>query len=91
MLSDVGGLLGILTTIAALLNAMWNYQAFDNYMVSRLFKIKKRKEEINDDECFFSQSEYIKIGVAPNLRNFLLTLVPKPCFCCKYSRKEQAL
>ena len=25
MLSDVGGLLGILTTIAAVLNAIWNY------------------------------------------------------------------
>ena len=44
MLSDVGGLLGILTTIAAFLNSIWNYQAFDNFMVSRLFKIKRPKQ-----------------------------------------------
>ena len=46
MLSDVGGLLGILTTFAAFFNSIWNYQAFDNFMVSRLFKIKKPKQKI---------------------------------------------
>ena len=44
MLSDVGGLLGILTSICALINAIWNYQAFDNFMVSRLFKFKRPKD-----------------------------------------------
>ena len=44
MLSDVGGLLGILTTFAAFFNSIWNYQAFDNFMVSRLFKIKRPKQ-----------------------------------------------
>ena len=46
MLSDVGGLLGILTSAAAFINSIWNYQAFDNFMVSRLFKIKRPKKEI---------------------------------------------
>ena len=53
MLSDVGGLLGILTTIAAFLNTIWNFQAFDNFMVSRLFKIKRPKDEIMIDAGFF--------------------------------------
>ena len=91
MLSDVGGLLGILTSIAVLLNAIWNYQAFDNFMVSRLFKIKKPKEEIDEFTDFYSQSEYIKLSVAPNLLKWLLTFVPKPCLCCTPSRKERAL
>lgn len=91
MLSDVGGLLGILTSIAVLLNAIWNYQAFDNFMVSRLFKIKKPREEIDEATDFYSQSEYIKLSMAPNLLNWLLTFVPKPCFCCTSSRKERAL
>ena len=91
MLSDVGGLLGILTSIAALLNTIWNYQAFDNFMVSRLFKIKRPKEEILADTGFFSQSEYIKLSIVPNLRNWCLSCVPRCCFCCGYSRKEKAL
>ena len=53
MLSDVGGLLGILTSIVAVISAIWNYQAFDNFMVSRLFKIKRPKEDINEDTGFF--------------------------------------
>ena len=59
MLSDVGGLLGILTTFAAFFNSIWNYQAFDNFMISRLFKIMRPKNEIVVDAGFFSQSEYI--------------------------------
>ena len=38
MLSDIGGLTGILATIFGIINASWNYNAFDNFMVSRLFK-----------------------------------------------------
>ena len=52
MLSDVGGLLGILVTITAVFSGMWNFQALDNFMVSRLFKIKRPKEPIKTD--FFS-------------------------------------
>ena len=59
MLSDVGGLLGILTSAAAFISSIWNYQAFDNFMVSRLFKIKRPKSEIKADQGFFSQSDYI--------------------------------
>ena len=91
MLSDVGGLLGILTSICALLNAIWNYQAFDNFMVSRLFKIKRPKDEIDDGAGFFSQSDYIKLSITPNLGNWLLSLIPKCCLCCKDSRRERAL
>ena len=59
MLSDVGGLLWILMTMAALFDEIWNYQAFDNFMISRLFKIMRPKNEIVVDAGFFSQSEYI--------------------------------
>ena len=50
MLSDVGGLSGILTTIFWVLSAIWNYQAFDNFMVSRLFKMRKPSEEIDPED-----------------------------------------
>ena len=41
MLSDIGGLSGILMTTFGIITAIWNYNAFDNMMVSLLFKIKK--------------------------------------------------
>ena len=44
MLSDIGGLTGIIATMFGIMNATWNYNAFDNFMVSRLFKIKKPKD-----------------------------------------------
>ena len=40
-LSDIGGLSGMLFTILATASAMINYKAFDKYMATRLFKIKK--------------------------------------------------
>ena len=41
MLSDIGGLSGILITISSLFLKIWNCHVFDSYMASRLFKIKK--------------------------------------------------
>ena len=39
MFSDVGGLFGIFSAIFAIMSRIWNYNSFDNFMVSRLFKI----------------------------------------------------
>ena len=44
LLSDIGGLSGILTMILASVSSMWNFNSFDHYMMSRLFKIKKPKD-----------------------------------------------
>ena len=46
MLSDIGGLAGILSLFFGVISAAWNYQVLDNFMVSRLFKIRKPSEEI---------------------------------------------
>ena len=40
-LSDVGGLSGILVSGLWIFVNAWNYNSFDNYMVSNLFKMKK--------------------------------------------------
>ena len=87
MLSDIGGLTGIIATVFGILNAAWNFNAFDNFMVSRLFKLKKPKEEIVPDMPVFNQSDYIKLGKAPNCADWLLSFVPSCCLCCKRSRK----
>ena len=41
MLSDIGGLSGILVSTFAILASIWNYLAYDNYLVSRLFTVRK--------------------------------------------------
>ena len=38
-LSDIGGFHGMLVLVAATLASAWTFNDFDNYLVSRLFKI----------------------------------------------------
>ena len=45
LLSDVGGIQAILTTCFASILAMLNYNNFDAFMASRLFKIKKKNKD----------------------------------------------
>ena len=47
LLSDVGGIQGLLLTFGGLILGILNYNNFDNYLASRLFKIKDKhaKEE----------------------------------------------
>ena len=40
LLSDIGGLLGMFAEIFAIFLAAWNYNVVENYMVSKLFRIK---------------------------------------------------
>ena len=40
VLSDVGGLQGILLSFCFMLIMIWNHNNFDNYLASRLFKLK---------------------------------------------------
>ena len=40
MLSDVGGLSGMFTSIFSVFMIVWNFNQLDDYMVSRLFKSK---------------------------------------------------
>ena len=41
VLSDVGGLQGLLLSICMALLVVWNYNNFDNYLASRLYKIEE--------------------------------------------------
>lgn len=93
MLSDVGGLSGLFVSCFAMFAGVWNYNSFDNFMVSRLFKIKKPKEEIEEDMGFYSQSDYIKIGRCPFFMEYLQSWLPKccHCFCLKRNRRQIAM
>ena len=50
MLSDVGGIQGLLSSVCLAIIGVWNYNNFDSYMASRLYKIKDEKKS-NVDEA----------------------------------------
>ena len=54
MLSDIGGLTGIIGIMFGTINSIWNHNAFDNNMVARLFKIRKKDKDIDEDEPIFN-------------------------------------
>lgn len=94
MLSDIGGLNGILVTVLAIVSTTWNFNSFDNYMVSRLFKINKPEDDIDSDDEYFNQSNYIKQGSFPYFKECLVSCTPKCCKrsrCCKKSRHLVAM
>ena len=91
MLSEVGGLTALLYLIFGSVVSAWNFNSFDDLMVSRLFKIKKPAEEINPDFDFFKKSDYIKLYDSPNCKEWLISLIPTKCICCKKDRREIAM
>ena len=40
LLSNIGGILGMLISIAHLITSIFNYNNFDDYLVTQLFKLK---------------------------------------------------
>ena len=44
-ISDMGGMQGMLISFIAWFIAIWNYNMFDNHMVTRLFKIERTDVE----------------------------------------------
>ena len=39
LLSDIGGILEIMTIVISYFLAFWNYNYFENFLVTRLFKL----------------------------------------------------
>ena len=91
MLSEVGGLTALIHICFSSIVGAWNFNSFDDLMVSRLFKIKKPDEEINPDFDFYQKSDYIKLFTQPNCKEWLISLIPTKCICCKKNRREIAM
>ena len=91
LLSDVGGLSGMFASIFAVFMAAWNFNALDNYMVARLFKVRideqvsKKKKSRNEN-----QSEFLATKCGPYFKDYVLSWVPSCMLCCKLSRREKA-
>ena len=95
MLSDVGGLSGIFFSVFTVFMAVWNFNSFDNYMVTHLFKAKFEESQIDSKSSKTkdqgqSQSEFYPSNRCPNFKDYFLSCVPSCLLCCKQSRREKA-
>ena len=63
----------------AYLAQIWNFNEFDNFMVSRLFKIRKPEDEIDYESHFFRQSTFIIKGRLPYFKDILNKFLSKCC------------
>ena len=45
LISDIGGLQGILISGSAILLSVWNYNNLDNFLVSKLYKIAPKNKD----------------------------------------------
>lgn len=97
VLSDIGGIQGIIGSTFGLILSILNYNHFDNYMVSRLFKLnlqkkspfarlndKQRRQQEEDEAEWYKPSSYC------GLREFCRALICR-CKNCNRDRKLKAI
>jgi len=87
-LSDVGGLVGIITAALYVVVNAWNFNALENMISANLFKMKR--PDCNDSGKS-SEAETIKLERQPACKDLLLRWLPKCCHVCKLTRKERVL
>ena len=80
---------------ASLFMGIWNHNAFDNFMVTRLFKAgtngsdsasETRSESLEETRCF-SPVGYLR-GCMPSLTQWFARWF---CKCCRPNRREKIL
>ena len=93
LLSDIGGLQGILTAIAISLLSVFNYNHFENYLVSRLYKLAK--SDSHDWIKYRRHSDratHLPVNKVRNARDWCIERVlPSKLVCCKMNRRERAM
>ena len=52
-MSDVGGFFGLLAMFGSVSAKLWNFNSFENFLISRLYKIKKPSDKIKEDMTYF--------------------------------------
>lgn len=78
--------------IFAIIVAIWNHNKFDDFLVSRLFKIKTEVpagQAGPSKPCL--QADFIQEETLPSLGDYLLSWVPEICQCCPKNRRKRAL
>ena len=91
-MSDIGGMQSILVSGLSLAITFFNYRNFDNYLVSRLYRVRdedaqtgkvseKRKDDSNYDSL--KDSKQLEPTRYCNWLHCLLGLLPSLCCCCQ--------
>ena len=89
MLSDIGGLQGILLSFCVAFLVLWNHNNFDNYLASRLYKIQDDTDSQSDvQNTRLSTGSKTPVGsfIEPtkwcNIYEYMLDAIPN-CLKCK--------
>ena len=75
---------------------IWNFNALDNFMVSKLYKVRKpsssKKVQINPVKKTASPAalKVFERSRCPHLKDYLLSWIPTVSVCCKKKGKEKA-
>ena len=70
-LSDVGGMQVLLIGAINYFLAFWNYHYFDNYLVTRLFKIEKSNKSEKRGKSYFNRSNFMMPTTLYNPKEFI--------------------
>ena len=93
LLSDIGGLLGLLVSGFGFLLSIWNYNMLDNNMVRYLYKLERPSEtETRKIKNSFKESDHMKPRQFFNPKEYFRETLPSwVCFCksCKPDRLER--
>ena len=91
-MADIGGMQGLLMSGIAYLLTIWNFNHFDNYMVTRLYKMEKADADKQAFESFWSRSRFVLPRKCFNPKEYLCSLIPRwlrCCGCCRPNREER--
>ena len=71
LMSDVGGFFGLLLMFGRISAKLWNFNHFDNFLVSRLFKMKKPPNKVEEQASYFERSDFIGKSYIPQCITYL--------------------
>ena len=93
LLSDVGGILEISSIVITYFLAFWNYNYFENYLVTRLYKLEKEglDEEAKKNLNYFNRSTFIQPRRCYNPKEWIRDKLPRflVCKCLRPDRLER--
>ena len=87
LLGDIGGVQAALFSIVHTVLFFLNYRYFDQYMASKLYKIKKPEDEEQKSRTYFERSNFFKPSKLRNLRDYVIDSLPNRIKCCKETRQ----
>ena len=94
LISDVGGILGILTSFMSAFLFAWRYRAFDDYMISKLYQVtnESQSEQSQDSESKPPRDSYQQFVRYPlrDLKEFVRSILPRCMWCCGTSRVDKS-